>query len=170
MVGVRPSALLLWMVSVTEGYILPPAMRCSRLSRNCAASTWMSSSQKDDASLSRRDLGQVVLGGFAFGSITKISPVGAQRPPPRPKVTSIPQECLQAGGCGMVGTDENFPKFKTIDAKPEVLDPKSGRYSSGLKIQEISAGDEKGLAVADGRTVSLQVPKIFLRLRKCRAK
>ncbi len=61
----------------------------------------------------------------------------------------------------MVGADENFPKFKTVDEKPEVLDPKSGKYSSGLKIQEISAGDEKGLAVEDGRTVSLQVPLIF---------
>ncbi len=61
----------------------------------------------------------------------------------------------------MVGADENFPKFKTIDEKPEVLDPKSGKYSSGLKIQEISAGDEKGLAVEDGRTVSLQVLLTF---------
>ena len=98
-----------------------------------------------------------VFTGIGIVPFNEILPANAQKPPPRPKVTSIPQECLQAGGCGMVGMDENLPKFKAADQAPEVLDPKTGLYSSGLKIQEIAVGDEKGLAVADGRTVSLQV-------------
>ena len=60
----------------------------------------------------------------------------------------------------MAGMEENLPKFKSVDQTPEILDPKSGQYSSGLKIQEISLGDEKGMAVAPERTVSLQVTQI----------
>ena len=52
---------------------------------------------------------------------------------------------------------ENLPNFKATTDSPEILDPKTGKYSVGLKIQEIMVGDEKGPAVEDGKLVSLQV-------------
>ena len=50
--------------------------------------------------------GVIVLGGG--------EPVWAQKPPPRPKVTSVPLECKQAGGCAM-DDDMNagMAKFKS---------------------------------------------------------
>ena len=99
------------------------------------------------ASFDRRDSINLFLFSYVGFITNRELPAFAQKPPPRPKVTSIPQECLQSGGCGMVGMDENFPKFKAADQVPEILDPKSGLYSSGLKIQEIAVGDEKGPCV-----------------------
>ena len=126
----------------------------------------MSSSKRsckpaDFSVITRRDISKfIIFSGISILPFSQPHTVNAQKPPPRPKVTSIPPECLQAGGCGMAGMEENLPKFKSVDQTPEILDPKSGQYSSGLKIQEISLGDEKGMAVAPERTVSLQVTQI----------
>ena len=65
-------------------------------------------------------------------SVTGATPAAAQRPPPRPKISSIPIECKQAGGCAM---DDNmnpgFAKFESAGGTSEVLDVRNGKYSTG---------------------------------------
>ncbi|MGB1596634.1 MAG: hypothetical protein ACPIOQ_27995, partial [Promethearchaeia archaeon] len=63
----------------------------------------------------------------------------------RAQTTSVPLECKQAGGCA-VAEDMNsgMSRFETAGGTQEVLDAKNGRYSTGLKVQDIAAGDEDG--------------------------
>eukprot|EP00960_Hanusia_phi_P052510 761501-Hanusia_phi.AAC.1 len=56
----------------------------------------------------------------------------AQRPPPRPKLRSVPEECKQSGACGgMMQDEDNLPAFASSSDVKEVLDPK-----------DISTGDK----------------------------
>ena len=72
-------------------------------------------------------------------------------------MTSVPQECLQAGGCGQAMKDgEGLPEFQTIGDTKERLDPKSGTYSVGLKVQDLAIGNKEGKMVEDGAKVSVQ--------------
>mgnify|MGYP006923682071 CR=1 FL=1 len=46
----------------------------------------------------------------------RVGEAAAQRPPPRPKTSSIPDECKQAGGCGMKGEDTGLADFRAASA------------------------------------------------------
>mmetsp|Transcript_11896 Transcript_11896/g.18886 ORF Transcript_11896/g.18886 Transcript_11896/m.18886 type:complete len:279 (+) Transcript_11896:11-847(+) len=99
-----------------------------------------------------RELSLVVSTVFAAAA-----PTAAQRPPPRPKVSSVPIECKQAGGCAM-DDDMNpgMPKFESAGGTSEILDTKNGKYSTGLKVQIISEGDEEGSEVGPSSFVQCQ--------------
>ena len=94
----------------------------------------------------------------AAGSLGGVAPAAAQRPPPRPKVSSVPIECKQAGGCAMddymnagallalrytalhrawprtehSNLAPGMPKFESAGGTSEVLDTKNGKYSTGM--------------------------------------
>lgn len=46
--------------------------------------------------------------------------------------------------------------FKAAGGTGEVLDAKNGRYSTGLKVQEIAAGDEEGPEIGANSFVQCQ--------------
>jgi len=56
----------------------------------------------------------------------------------------------------MAQADDGMPQFKTSKEAPEVLDPKAGKYSVGLKIQDIAPGDVTSPDVKEDSFVSMQ--------------
>jgi len=118
-----------------------PAIRAAS---SCGTSPCMGAVDSSDAE-ARRSRRAVVFGAGLLPALAVALGGGnaavAQRPPPRPKVTSIPDECKQSGGCGMIGEDTGMASFRATGEAPEVLNTKEGKYSTGLKIQEISPGE-----------------------------